>query len=45
MVNVKGEGEIDELGDLLERIDLMIERARCFARSRLASTAVGDRGY
>jgi hypothetical protein len=37
------DGQVDELGDLLEELDRMIERARCLGRSSLAATSGGDR--
>lgn len=37
------DGHVHELGGLLEELDKMIERARCLARSKLASNAGGDR--
>ena len=38
-------GDDEELRVLRSEIDRRIERARCSARSSLASLASGDRGY
>ena len=39
------DGHVSELGELLEQLDEMIERARCLCRAHLASHASGKAGY
>ena len=45
LVAAMQDGQVDELGHLLEELDRMIERARCLGRSSMAASSAGDQGY